>query len=47
MVWKLNSTRDEEKSFVAERFIEALKNKIYKYLNSLSKVWYFDVRRHS
>ena len=36
--WKHN----EEKSFVAERFIRTLKNKIYKCLTSVSKKFYID-----
>ena len=31
------STHNEEKSVVAERFIETLKSKIYKYMTSVSK----------
>ena len=31
------STHNEKKSVVAERFIGALKNKIYKYITSISK----------
>ena len=31
------STFDEEKSVVAERFIRTLKNKIYKYMTTISK----------
>ena len=34
---KMYSTHNEEKSVVAERFIRALKNKIYKYMTSVSK----------
>ena len=36
------STHNEEKSVVAERFIRSLKNKIYKYMTSLSKNVYID-----
>ena len=36
------STHSEEKSVVAERFIRALKNKIYKYMTSVSKSVYID-----
>ena len=36
------STHDEGKSFVAERFIRTLKNKIYKHMNSISKNVYID-----
>ena len=36
------STYNEGKSLVAERFIRTLKNKIYKYMTSLSKNMYID-----
>ena len=36
------STHNEGKSVVAERFIRALKNKIYKHMTSLSKNVYID-----
>ena len=36
------STHNEGKSVVAERFIRTLKNKIYKYMTSISKNVYFD-----
>ena len=36
------STHNEEKSVVAERFIRTLKNKIYKYMTSVSKNMYID-----
>ena len=36
------STHNEGKSFVAERFIRTLKNKIYKYMTSISKNVYTD-----
>ena len=36
------STHNEEKSVVAERFIRTLKNKIYKYITSISKNVYID-----
>ena len=36
------STHNEEKSVVAERFIITLKNKIYKYMTSISKNVYID-----
>ena len=36
------STHNEGKSVVAERFIRTLKNKIYKYMTSLSKNMYID-----
>ena len=34
---EIYSTFDEEKFVIAERFNRALKNKIYKYMNSVSK----------
>ena len=36
------STNNEEKSVIAERFIKTLKNKIYKYMTSISKNVYID-----
>ena len=36
------SIHNEEKSFVAERFIKTLKTKIYKYMTSASKNVYID-----
>ena len=36
------STHNEEKFVAAERFIEALKTKIYKYMTSVSKNVYID-----
>ena len=36
------STHNEGKSVIAERFIRALKNKIYKYMTSVSKNVYID-----
>ena len=36
------STNNEGKSVIAERFIRTLKNKIYKYMTSLSKNVYID-----
>ena len=36
------STHNEGKSVVAERFIRTLKNKIYKYMTSISKIVYID-----
>ena len=36
------STHNEGKSVVAERFIRTLKNKIYKYMTSISKKFYID-----
>ena len=38
----MHSTHKEGKSVVAERFIRTLKNKIYKYMSSLSKNVYID-----
>ena len=37
------STHNEGKSVVTERFIRALKNKIYKHITAISKNVYFDV----
>ena len=36
------STNNEGKSVIAERFIRTLKNKIYKYMTSISKNVYID-----
>ena len=36
------STHNEEKSVVAERFTRTLKNKIFKYMTSISKNMYFE-----
>ena len=36
------STNNERKSVIAERFIKALKNKIYKYMITISKNMYVD-----
>ena len=36
------STNNEEKSVIAERFIRTLKNKIYKYMTSISKNVFID-----
>ena len=36
------STHNEGKSVVAERFIRTVKNKIYKYMTSVSKDFYID-----
>ena len=36
------STNNEGKSVIAERFIRTLKNKIYKYMTSISKNVYAD-----
>ena len=40
---EMYSTHNEGKSVVAERFIRALKNKIYKRMTAISKNVYFDV----
>ena len=39
---EIYSTHSEGKSFVAERFIRTLKNKIYKYISLISKNMYID-----
>ena len=39
---KIYSTHNEGKSVVVERFIRTLKNKIYKYMTSISKNVYID-----
>ena len=39
---EMYSTNNQGKSFIAERFIRALKNKIYKYMTSISKNVYID-----
>ena len=39
---EMNSTYNDGKSLVAERFIRILKNKIYKYVTSISKNVYID-----
>ena len=39
---KTNSANNEGKSVAAERFIRTLKNKIYKYIMSVSKNVYVD-----
>ena len=39
---EMYSTHNEEKSVVAERFIRTLKNKVYKYMTSISKDLYID-----
>ena len=41
-VIEMYSTHNEAKSVVAERFIRTLKNKIYKYMTSISKNMYND-----
>ena len=40
--YKIYSTHNEGKSVIAERFIRGLKNKIYKYMVSISKNVYVD-----
>ena len=40
---EMNSTYNEGKSTVAERFIRTLKNKIFKHMRAISKSIYFDV----
>ena len=39
---EMYSTHNDGKSFIAERFIRTLKNKIYKYMTSVSKNVYID-----
>ena len=39
---EIHSTHNEGKSVIAERFIRTLKNKIYKYMTSVSKTVYID-----
>ena len=39
---EMYSTRNEGKSVVPERFIGTIKNKIYKYMTSISKNVYID-----
>ena len=39
---EMYSTHNEEKSVIAERFIRTLKNKIYKYMTSISNNVYID-----
>ena len=36
------STHNEGKSFVADRFIRTLKNRVYKYMTSISKTVYIN-----
>ena len=40
---KIYSTHNDGKSVVAERFIRTLKNKIYKFMTSISKNIYIDI----
>ena len=40
---EMYAPHNEIKSFVAERFIRTLKNKIYKYMTSVSKNVYVDI----
>ena len=39
---KMYSSHNEGKSYVAEKFIRTLKNKIYKHMTSMSKNCYTD-----
>ena len=39
---EMYSIHNEGKSVIAERFIRTLKNKTYKYMNSISKSVFFD-----
>ena len=39
----MNSTYNEGKSVVAERFIRILKNKLYKHMTATGKNVYYDV----
>ena len=39
---EMYSTHNEGKSAVSERFIRTIQNKIYKYMNSISKNMYID-----
>ena len=39
---EMHSTHNEAKSFIAERFIRTIKNKMYKYMASISKNVYID-----
>ena len=39
---EMYSTHNEGKSVIGERFIRTLKNKIYKYMTSISKSIYID-----
>ena len=41
------STDNEGKYFIAERFIRTLKNKIYKYMTSVSQNVYIDKVDHT
>ena len=43
---EMYSTHNQGKSVVAERFIRTLKNKIYKYMTSISKNVYIDKLDH-
>ena len=40
---EMYSTHNEGKSVIGERFIRTLKNKIYKYMTSVSKNVYIDI----
>ena len=39
---EIYSTHNEGKSVITERFIKTVKNKIYKYMTSISKIVYID-----
>ena len=39
---EMYSTQNQEKAVIAEKFIRALRNKIYKYMTSISKKVYID-----
>ena len=41
-VIKMHSTHNEGKSIIAERFIRTLKNRIYEFMTSVSKITYND-----
>ena len=40
---EMYSTHNKGKSVTAEKFIRTLRNKIYKYMNSISKYVYIDI----
>ena len=40
---EIYSTNNEDKSVIAERFIRAINNKIYKYITSISEIVYIDI----
>ena len=39
---EMYSTQNQEKAVIAEKFIRTLRNKIYKYMTSISKKVYID-----